>query len=79
MKHLSIVVRADWDEDAGVWVATSHDIDGLCVESESMEALRDNVLDAICDLVELNGDDWPPEIPVHIMAEQISRIQNPCL
>jgi len=46
---------------------------------KSMEAFRDKVLDAICDLVELNGDDWPPEIPVHIMAEQLSRVQNPCL
>ena len=79
MKHLSIVVRAEWDDDAGVWVATSHDVDGLCVESSTMETLRDKVLAAISDLIELNGHTSPlQEIPVHIMSEQLSRIPNPC-
>ncbi|WP_371927295.1 DUF1902 domain-containing protein [Methylomonas subterranea] len=25
-------INAEWDEDAGVWVATSHDVDGLPVQ-----------------------------------------------
>ena len=79
MKHLSIVVRAEWDEEAGVWVATSHDVAGLCVESVSMESLTEKVLAAIQDLLELNGGDSSlPEIPVHIMAEHLSLIPNPC-
>ncbi|MEZ5813001.1 MAG: DUF1902 domain-containing protein [Rhizobiaceae bacterium] len=79
MKHASIVVRAEWDEEAGVWVATSSDIEGLAVEAESMEALQPKVLSAICDLMELNGlDSDLTEIPVHIMAERLSRIPNPC-
>ena len=68
MKHRKIVVHAEWDEGAGVWVATSRDIDGLCVESETLEALRDKVLGAISDLLELNDENWPSEIPVHIMS-----------
>ncbi|MBP2447093.1 hypothetical protein JOH51_004532 [Rhizobium leguminosarum] len=35
MKHASIVVRADWDEKAGVWVASSNDIEGLAIEADS--------------------------------------------
>ena len=77
MNHRKIVVHAEWDDEAGVWVATSRDIDGLCVEAETMEALRGKVLGAINDLLELNDDHWPPEIPVQIMAEQLSRIANP--
>ena len=77
MKNLSIVVRAFWDDEANVWVATTSDIDGLSVEAESMELLRVKVLDALSDLIELNGETSDlPEIPVHIVAEQTSRIPN---
>ena len=79
MKHLSIIVRADWDEEANVWVATSTDIQGLAVESVSLEELRKRVNDAICDLIEMNGIESDlPEIPIHIMAECLDVIPNPC-
>lgn len=79
MKHATIVVRADWDDEADVWVASSTDVAGLAVEAATLEALNEKVMSALCDLIELNGDGWDgPEIPVHIMAEQVSRIPNPC-
>jgi len=78
LKNLSIVVRAFWDDEAQVWVATTSDIDGLAVEAESVELLRVKVLDALSDLIELNGERSSlPEIPVHIVAEQTSRLPNP--
>ncbi|ANP84352.1 DUF1902 domain-containing protein [Rhizobium leguminosarum] len=78
MKHASIIVRADWDEEAGVWVASSNDIEGLAVEADTLEALEPKVVAAITDLFELNGfTSSLPEIPVHIMAEQLVRIPNP--
>ncbi|RXT28639.1 hypothetical protein B5P46_07630 [Rhizobium leguminosarum] len=78
MKHASIVVRADWDEEAGVWVASSNDIDGLAIEAHTFEALKAKVAAAITDLFELNGfSSSLPEIPIHIMAGQIVRIPNP--
>lgn len=77
MKHSSIVVRALWDSEAQVWVASSSDIDGLSVEAETIEALNAKVLGAISDLIELNGiDSELAEIPVHLLAEQFSRVQN---
>lgn len=79
MKHLSIMVRAEWDDDASVWVATSHDVDGLCVEAATMESLTKKIHAAIQDLLELNGTDSSlPEIPVQIMSAQLSLIPNPC-
>lgn len=78
MKHASIIVRADWDEEAGVWVASSSDIEGLAVEADTLEALEPKVVAAITDLFELNGfTSSLPEIPIHILAEQLVRIPNP--
>lgn len=78
MKHKSIIVRAVWDEEASVWVATSADIDGLAVEAESFDRLGQKVLAAIADLLELNGADFDlPEIPVHIMSQHLAKVPNP--
>ena len=35
-----IVVHADWDPEAAVWVATTQDIRGLVTEADSIELLR---------------------------------------
>ncbi|MDR7147340.1 DUF1902 domain-containing protein [Rhizobium sp. BE258] len=78
MKHVSILVRADWDAEAAVWVASSADVEGLAVEAETLEVLNSKVLSAIADLLELNGISSDlAEIPVHIMAEQLARVPNP--
>lgn len=78
MKHSSIIVRAEWDDDAGVWVASSSDISGLSVEAETVEKLESKVLFAIQDLLELNGEDFDlAEIPVHFLAQHVSRVTNP--
>jgi hypothetical protein len=73
-----ILVRAEWDDDAKVWIATSADVDGLATEAATLEELREKVLVMIAELAELNGllSDLP-EIPVHIMAGQTARIPNP--
>lgn len=78
MRHSSIIVRASWDDEASVWVASSTDIDGLAVEAATIEALEPKVLAALSDLIELNGIESDlPEIPVHIMTDQLIRIPNP--
>lgn len=76
--HPVILVRADWDDEAAVWVATSTDIAGLAAESPTLEDLQVKVLAMIGELVELNGFQSDlPEIPVHIIAGQTSKIPNP--
>jgi len=78
MKHASIVVHADWDEDAGVWAASSNGIEGLAVEADTFLALQPKVVAAKSDLFELNGfTSVLPEIPIRIMAEQLVLIANP--
>jgi predicted RNase H-like HicB family nuclease len=78
MKQMSILVRATWDDEAGVWVAESSDINGLATEAETLEDLRSKILVMIPELIELNGIDSDlAEIPVHILAQQYTRIANP--
>jgi predicted RNase H-like HicB family nuclease len=57
-----IVIHADWDPDAAVWVATTQDLRGLVTEADSIEALR-ATLPMILDLLEENGiSDLPASI-----------------
>ncbi len=58
-----IVIHADWDPDAAVWVATTQDLRGLVTEAESIEALRAKLPGMIIDLLEENGiSDLPASI-----------------
>ena len=43
-----------WDEEANMWVATSDDIPGLVLESNSYDALIEKVKIASPELSELN-------------------------
>jgi hypothetical protein len=46
-----IKIRADYDPEAGVWVAQSEDID-LVTEAESVEALRTKLPSIVLDLIQ---------------------------
>ncbi len=60
-----IVIHADWDADAGVWVATTQDISGLVTEADSIEALRAKLPGMILDLLEESGvSDFPASIEI---------------
>jgi predicted RNase H-like HicB family nuclease len=50
-----IIIHADWDAEAGVWVATTQDVRGLVTEADSIEALRAKLPGMILDLLEENG------------------------
>jgi hypothetical protein len=49
----SIIVRADWDPESGVWVATSGDVDGLGIEAATMEALGPKVMSPVTEPLDL--------------------------
>ncbi len=44
-----------WDNEANVWIATSDDVEGLVLESGSLDALIERVRFAIPELLELNN------------------------
>ncbi len=60
-----IVIHADWDYEASVWVATTPDLRGLVTEAASVEALRAKLPGMILDLLEEQGvADLPASIEI---------------
>ena len=69
----TIRVKAIWDNEARVWVATSQDVPGLITESESLEDLVQKLKTLIPELLEANGSISKfksTEIPFHIYSER---------
>jgi predicted RNase H-like HicB family nuclease len=54
MASLVYHVHADWDPEAGVWVATSDDVPGLATEAPTVEALAEKLRTMIPELLEAN-------------------------
>ena len=74
----SIIVKAEWDSEAKVWVATTDDIGGFVAEADNFDDLQPKVMAILADLVELNGFESDlAEIPVHIVASRTDRLGNP--
>jgi hypothetical protein len=67
------VVKASWDAEAAVWIATSEDVPGLCCEAEGFDALVDIVLGLVPELLAANGVEpagGGEGIPVNVIAER---------
>ena len=68
-----IQVKAIWDKEALVWVATSNDVPGLVTESENMEKLIQKLKIMIPELLEANGmlmKSQHIEIPFNLLSER---------
>ena len=50
-----ITIQARWDGEASVWIATSSDVAGLVVESETWSGMIEEVRLVLPDLLELSG------------------------
>ena len=48
-------VRAEWDSDSLVWVATSDDVPGLVTEADTLEALDAKLRVMVPELLEANA------------------------
>ena len=48
------LVRAEWDDEAAVWVASSDDVPGLVTEASSIEALDAKLKSMVPELLEAN-------------------------
>jgi predicted RNase H-like HicB family nuclease len=68
-------VRAEWDQEASVWVATSDDVPGLVTEAETLEDLSAKLERMIPELLEANGMLLDVEIPYELLARRFSATQ----
>lgn len=51
----SITIQARWDDEASIWLATSHDVPGLVVEADTWPAMISEVRLVLPELLELAG------------------------
>ena len=65
-----LFVRAEWDEEASVWVATSDDVPGLATESETLELLIMKLKRMIPDLLAANGLDSGTDVPFELLTRR---------
>lgn len=77
MKKKAYTVRATWDEDAHVWIATSQDVHGLCCEAGTFEKLTEVVLALVPELLVENGlaPAGANEIHVELVAERRATVR----
>ena len=65
-------VKAEWDADAEVWVASSDDVPGLATGADTFESLVEKLKVVIPELLEENGllPAGAAEVPFEITAER---------
>jgi predicted RNase H-like HicB family nuclease len=71
-----LFIRAEWDEEAKVWVATSDDVPGLATEAVTMEALREKLKVMIPELLMANNVSFQDEVPFEILTRRFELTQR---
>jgi Domain of unknown function (DUF1902) len=76
-----IEVRAEWDPEADVWVATSEDVAGLVTEAPTVAMLISKLRVMIPELLEANAhlaEEEIRNIPVNLIAhrEQVISLRD---
>ncbi|EMB45385.1 DUF1902 domain-containing protein [Treponema denticola] len=62
---MEYVIKINWDNEAGVWIATSDDVRGLVLESGSIDALMERVRYAVPDLLQENNQRFQNKITAY--------------
>ena len=62
----TVVVIANWDEEAGVWVAESDDVPGLATEAATRDELVAKLRVMIPELLEANARS-AADVPEYVM------------
>jgi len=67
-----LFIRAEWDDDARVWVATSDDVPGLATEADTLEQLSTKLESMVPELLDANGYPEGPDVPFELLARKLS-------
>jgi len=67
----ALTVKAIWDQEVSVWVATSEDVPGLVTEAATTEELEQKLQVMIPELLKANGRPCDHKgVPVHLLTER---------
>jgi predicted RNase H-like HicB family nuclease len=71
-------VKAEWDTEAEVWVASSEDVPGLATGADTFEQLIEKLKVVIPELLEENGllPAGTDEVPFSVMAERLEHARR---
>ena len=70
MTQKPLFIRAEWDEEARVWVATSDDVPGLATEGDTLEVLIEKLKIIIPELLHANGANPEHEVPFEVLTRR---------
>ncbi len=76
MSEKPLFIRAEWDDEANVWVATSDDVPGLATEEKTVEGLIQKLKIMIPELLEANGNPPQYQIPFEILTRRFELSQQ---
>lgn len=68
-------VCVEWDAKAGVWIATSEDVLGLCAQAETFDELVEVVTTLVPELLRENHVATPALIPIRVLAERVTTVR----
>lgn len=71
-------IKAEWDSEAGVWVASSDDVPGLATGADTFEQLIEKLRVVVPELLEENGllDPRSEDIPFTVLAERVDHARR---
>ncbi len=76
MLRKPLFVRAEWDEETSVWVATSEDVPGLVTEEGTLEGLVEKLKIIIPELLDANGVEQEYEVPFEVITRRFEIAQR---
>ncbi len=68
-------VRAEWDEEAKVWVAANEDVPGFDSVARTIENLIEKLRNMIPELLEANGLVLDQEVPFEVLSRRFKSAQ----
>jgi predicted RNase H-like HicB family nuclease len=72
----ALFVRAEWDDEAAVWVATSDDVPGLATEAETVEALMSKLEVMIPELLDANEGFEGNDVPFELLTRRFQTVRR---
>ena len=70
--NMNYTILFTWDDEAEVWIATSPNVTGLVLESDSLDNLISGVEDAVPELLELNSQE--PAITLNYVCTRVQKM-----